>query len=80
VLAMNPQVLVLDEPTTYLDPPGQRDLLTILRSLPQAKVLVTHDFRFAQALGARALFFEKGKIVGSGPVADVVERFTWDLR
>jgi cobalt/nickel transport system ATP-binding protein len=80
VLAMNPKVLVLDEPTTYLDPPGQRDLLSILSSLPQAKVLVTHDVRFAQALGARAVFFEKGKVVGAGTVAEVVDRFTWDLR
>jgi cobalt/nickel transport system ATP-binding protein len=80
VLAMNPKVLVLDEPTTYLDPPGQRDLVNVLVSLPQAKVLVTHDVRFAQALGARAVFFDKGKIVGAGSVTEVVERFTWDLR
>ena len=80
VLAMNPKVLVLDEPTTYLDPPGQRDLLEILQSLPQAKVLVTHDVRFAQALGARAVFFEKGKIVGAGALSEIVERFTWYLR
>ena len=80
VLAMNPKVLVLDEPTTYLDPPGQRDLIGILRSLPQAKILVTHDVRFAQALGARAVFFQQGRIVGAGTVAEVVERFAWDLR
>jgi cobalt/nickel transport system ATP-binding protein len=80
VLAMDPKVLILDEPTTYLDPPGQRELVSILRSLPQAKVLVTHDIHFAQALGARAVFFEKGKIVGAGKVEEVVERFTWDLR
>src|SRR5262249_41680794 len=43
VLAMQPEVLVLDEPTTFLDPPGQRELVKLLRALPQAKVLVTHD-------------------------------------
>jgi cobalt/nickel transport system ATP-binding protein len=80
VLAMNPEVLILDEPTTYLDPPGQRDLLSVLRSLPQAKIVVTHDTSFAAALADRAVFFEGGRIVGSGPVTDVVERFTWDLR
>lgn len=80
VLAMNPQVLVLDEPTTYLDPPGQRDLVSVLRELPQAKILVTHDVRFAQALGARAVFFDHGKVAGSGSVADVVEKFNWNLR
>lgn len=80
VLAMNPQVLVLDEPTTFLDPPGQRDLLSILESLPQAKILVTHDVHFAQALHARAVFFEKGAIVGVGTLSEIVERFTWHLR
>lgn len=79
VLAMNPQVLVLDEPTTFLDPPGQRDLVSVLRSLPQAKILVTHDIHFAQALGGRAVFFERGKVAGTGPVAGVIRRFTWDL-
>ena len=80
VLAMNPQVLVLDEPTTYLDPPGQRDLVSVLRELPQAKILVTHDVHFAHALGARAVFFERGRVAGTGTVADVVQRFTWNLR
>ena len=80
VLAMHPHVLVLDEPTTYLDPPGQRDLVTVLLSLPQAKILVTHDIRFAEALGARAIFFEKGRVAGSGSVAEIVQRFTWDVR
>jgi cobalt/nickel transport system ATP-binding protein len=80
VLAMKPKVLVLDEPTTYLDPPGQRDLVSILTSLPQAKVLVTHDVRFARALGARAVFFERGKITGNGTIDEIVDRFTWELR
>jgi cobalt/nickel transport system ATP-binding protein len=80
VLAMNPEVLILDEPTTYLDPPGQRHLLSVLRSLPQAKIVVTHDTSFAEALADRAVFFEAGRVVGSGPVPQVVERFTWDLR
>jgi cobalt/nickel transport system ATP-binding protein len=80
VLAMNPKVLVLDEPTTYLDPPGQRDLLNILQSLPQAKILITHDVSFAEALNARAVFFDKGRIVGEGSVRDLADRFTWRLR
>jgi cobalt/nickel transport system ATP-binding protein len=79
VLAMNPRVLVLDEPTTYLDPPGQRDLVSVLGSLPQSKILVTHDVHFASALGARAVFFQKGRVAGSGGLAEVVERFTWNL-
>jgi cobalt/nickel transport system ATP-binding protein len=77
VLAMEPEVLVLDEPTTSLDPPGQRDLVHLVRGLPQAKLLVTHDIEFACALATRAVFFERGKVAGEGAVADVVDRFGW---
>jgi len=77
VLAMRPEILVLDEPTTYLDPPGQRDLLDLLRGLPQAKILITHDTAFAQALATRAVFFEKGRIVAEGSVGELAAQFTW---
>lgn len=79
VLAMDPEILVLDEPTTHLDPPGQRDLLRLLKDLPQAKILVTHDIPFAQALATRAVFFEKGKVVAEGSVTNVVGQFDWRL-
>ena len=77
VLAMNPEILVLDEPTTYLDPPAQRDLIQLLRTLPQAKIIVTHDIYFAEALATRALFFERGKIKGAGSVDELTKRFDW---
>ena len=77
VLAMEPEILVLDEPTTFLDPPGQRDLLQLLRELPQAKLIVTHNTRFATALAKRAIFFERGKLVADGPIEEIVQRFDW---
>jgi energy-coupling factor transporter ATP-binding protein EcfA2 len=78
VIATEPEILVLDEPTTFLDPPAQRDLVKLLAGLPQAKVVVTHDLRFAAALCSRAAFFEGGKIVAEGSVADIMHRFKWD--
>jgi cobalt/nickel transport system ATP-binding protein len=78
ILAMNPEILVLDEPTTFLDPPGQNALVELLDELPQAKILVTHDVECARALASRAVFFEKGKIAGEGSVPEVVARFSWD--
>ena len=77
VLAMDPQILVLDEPTTSLDPPGQRELVHLLRALPQAKLLVTHDLGFAAALATRAVFFARGRVAGHGSVQEIVERFQW---
>jgi len=77
ILAMEPEILVLDEPTTFLDPPGQCALAELLMSLPQAKILVTHDVPFAEAMCGRAVFFEKGKIAADGDVGEIVERFEW---
>lgn len=79
VLAMKPEILILDEPTTSLDPPGQRELLRILAALDQAKIITTHDTHFAQALGGRALFLEHGLVTGEGTVREVVLRFNWEV-
>ncbi len=77
VLAMEPEILVLDEPTTFLDPPAERNLLHLLRDLSQAKLIVTHNVRLAASLASRAVFFEKGKLVASGSVDEIARRFDW---
>ncbi len=77
VLAMDPEILVLDEPNTFLDPPGQSNLLHLLKSLPQAKLVITHNTPFATALANRAVFFEKGRLIADGPVDEMVQRFNW---
>src|SRR5207248_1868465 len=79
ILAMQPEILVLDEPTTFLDPPGQRALARLLGDLPQAKILVTHNIPFALAMCTRAVFFQDGRIVADGPVEELVIRFGWDF-
>lgn len=80
VLAAEPEILVLDEPTTYLDPPAQRELLALLASLPQAKIIVTHDTTFAEAIAHRAVFFERGRIAAQGGVAELRRRYQWLAR
>ena len=77
VLAMDPEILVLDEPTTFLDPPAQRNLLHLLRDLPQAKIIVTHNTKFAAALATRAAFFDKGRLVEQGSIDEIVRRYHW---
>jgi cobalt/nickel transport system ATP-binding protein len=78
ILAMEPDLLVLDEPTTHLDPRGRRHLAALLRSLPQAKIVVTHDLSFARSLAARAAYFEGGRIEADGPLEEIIRRFDWD--
>lgn len=77
VLSMDPEILVLDEPNTFLDPPGLRNLLHLLKDLPQAKLIITHNTHFALAVASRAVFFEKGKLVADGGVAEIMQRFEW---
>ncbi len=79
VLAMNPEILVLDEPTTWLDPPGRASLIELLQSLKQTKLIVTHDLELVRLLCTRALFFERGRIVCDGPVERVIAQMAWDF-
>lgn len=79
VLVMKPEVLVFDEPTTFLDPPGQNDLARLLSALPQAKLIATHDVYFARRVAKRAVFFADGRIAGDGPVEAIADRFHWRL-
>jgi len=79
ILAVNPEILILDEPTTFLDPPGQRALAQLLPALPQAKILITHDMPFARALCSRAAFFSNGIISAEGSVEQMARRYEWDF-
>lgn len=77
ILATDPEILVFDEPTTFLDPPAQRSLIALLRQLPQAKLVVTHDIAFAGAIASRAVFFERGRIAADDTVSEIARRFDW---
>lgn len=77
ILASDPAILILDEPTTFLDPPGQRSLAVLLAQLPQTKILITHDVGFAARLTDEAAFFERGTIAAKGPLSAIVPRFDW---
>jgi cobalt/nickel transport system ATP-binding protein len=72
VLAMRPEILVLDEPSSNLDPAGRRELADILRSLDITMLMVTHDLPYALELCPRALVMNHGSIVGDGPTVDVL--------
>lgn len=77
ILATNARLLALDEPTTFLDPPGQRAIAELLATLPQSKILATHDTDFAGRLTEEAVFFEEGKIVARGAIKEIARRFGW---
>jgi cobalt/nickel transport system ATP-binding protein len=63
VLAMKPEILVLDEPSSNLDPASRRELAEILKSLEITLLMVTHDLPYALELCPRSLILSGGKIV-----------------
>jgi cobalt/nickel transport system ATP-binding protein len=69
VLAMEPEILVLDEPTAGLDPRGRRGLIRLLGELPQTMLVATHDLRMVQELFPRTVVMDHGQIVADGPTA-----------
>lgn len=72
VLAMRPQVLVLDEPLANLDPKARRQLIDILQGLAVTKVIATHDLPVAGELCDRVLILDEGRIVADGPTETVL--------
>ncbi|SDQ07306.1 energy-coupling factor ABC transporter ATP-binding protein [Quadrisphaera sp. DSM 44207] len=67
VLAMRPEVLVLDEPTSNLDPASRRELAEVLERLDVTVVVVTHDLPYALQTCPRSVVLDGGRIVADGP-------------
>ena len=72
VLAMKPDVLVLDEPSSNLDPRSRREFAEILASLPQTLIMVTHDLPYAWQLCGRAVIVDHGRVVADGPTEEML--------
>ena len=72
VLAMKPEILVLDEPSSNLDPASRRELADILRSLDITMVMVTHDLPYAFELCARSVILKGGVIVADGSTHEIL--------
>lgn len=72
VLAMEPEILVLDEPSSNLDPAARRELAEILRSLDVTVLMVTHDLPYALELCERSLILSDGVIAADAPTREVL--------
>ena len=72
VLAMRPDVLVLDEPSSNLDPVARRELAEIVLGLDVTILLVTHDLPYALQLCERAVVLDAGRVAVDGPIGDVL--------
>ena len=72
VLAMKPEILVLDEPSSNLDPASRRELADILRDLDITLLMVTHDLPYALELCSRSVILSQGTIVADGKTIDIL--------
>lgn len=71
ILAMQPAMLLLDEPTQDLDPRGRRQLMQILGTLPQGKIIASHDLDFILATCSRTIVFDR-TVVADGATTEVL--------
>ncbi len=71
VLAMSPDILVLDEPTSNLDPRARRDLITLLKSFEHTKIIATHDLDMVMDLCGRTIVMHQGHVLVDGPSTEI---------
>ena len=72
VLSMDPQILVLDEPSAGLDPRARRTLSNLLRELPITMLVSTHDMRLVEELFPRTIVMDEGLIVADGRTREIL--------
>jgi len=72
VLSMQPRILVLDEPSSNLDPKHRRDLIKLLKRLALTKIIATHDLGLVEEICSRTILLDKGRIVASGNTIDIL--------
>lgn len=72
VLAMRPEVLLLDEPSVFLDPRGRRELVALLKGLPGTMLVASHDLEFLLEVCPRVLVLDAGRVVADGPAREVL--------
>jgi len=72
LLAMKPHLLLMDEPTMFLDPRGRRGLIHWLKSYQGTKILATHDLDLVLETCARVLVLDAGQLVATGDASEIL--------
>jgi cobalt/nickel transport system ATP-binding protein len=72
LLAMNPDILLLDEPSQFLDHRNRRNLINLLKQNSHTKLIATHDLEMALEICSRAVLISEGTVVGKGPIHELL--------
>ena len=75
VAAMQPEIMLLDEPSAQLDPRGKRELADLLNSFKQTKIISTHDMQFARSVCNTAIVLDCGKLAARGNIDEILQIF-----
>jgi cobalt/nickel transport system ATP-binding protein len=76
VLAMRPQVLLLDEPSIHLDPRGRREFIRLIQGLEVTRLIASHDLELVLETCQRCLILDGGRVVTHGPARDLLGNAT----
>ncbi|SHK12130.1 cobalt/nickel transport system ATP-binding protein [Hathewaya proteolytica DSM 3090] len=72
ILSMSPEILLMDEPSITLDPKNRRNLINLLNTLPQTKIIASHDLDMILETCTRTILLNNGFIVADGPTKDIM--------
>lgn len=73
VLAMSPEIIVMDEPSAGLDPHAKRELISVLQNLSCTKIFASHDLDFICSCSDRVVLLHKGKIAADGSCREIID-------
>ena len=72
ILSMSPDIMVMDEPSSNLDPRSRRVLIELLKGFVHTKIIATHDLDMVMDLCQRTLVIREGRIIADGPTSDIM--------
>lgn len=72
VLSIEPDILLMDEPTAALDPKHRRRLIGILKEFEHTKIIATHDLDMALEVCDRTIVISEGKVIADGDTLDIL--------
>lgn len=72
VLAMDPEVIIMDEPSVSLDPYNRRSVINVIRSLPQTKIIASHDLDMIMETCKRVILIADGHVIVSGATEEIL--------
>ncbi|MBW1991535.1 MAG: energy-coupling factor ABC transporter ATP-binding protein [Deltaproteobacteria bacterium] len=76
IYAMHPRIVLLDEPTSNLDPRGKQEVTRLLKQFPGTQLIATHDYELVLTVADRVVLLNQGRIIANGPPLEILANET----